>query len=300
MHGRIALMCMVVSAAAGPAFAEDDTLNCIAVATDNEGATSAQRLAEDKLKLLGAIINKSVSVKRIEQSGDSQAMGLLGQAKDYHREAGDLIARGCIKESDQKLNNGLRAIEDAAHIVVDARYKTEIAEKEYKHRVGRIKSFRDAYSRIVAEKGENTGKYLDEARLDKLLASANAQAQENDFVQANKTIEKAVYMTELALSLVRDQETLIHELKFESVEDQYAYELETNRSYSKLLDLVLKNSDESSPTYTAIEELVRRNDESKATADKIFSAGKTQEALEYLEEGTGHLINAVRYTGIGL
>ena len=110
---------------------------------------------------------------------------------------------------------------------------------------------------------------------------------------------KAVQMIENALTVALDKETLIHELKFDSIEEEYAYALETNRSYKKLLNMVLENMDESSPNHASMEKLVRGNEELLTEANANVASGKMEQALVIIDNGNITLIRTLSATGLG-
>ena len=132
------------------------------------------------------------------------------------------------------------------------------------------------------------------------MHSSAKLAKQGNYNEANNTMLKATNMLEISLTIVRDKETLIHELEFGSIEEEYAYMLETNNSYTKLLKLVMGNQNTSDSKHASMAKLVERNKELRAAADVHISEGDMEAALANLENGTGNLIRALRFAGIGL
>ena len=297
----VMLVNMIAFAGITPVLADENITSCTTKTTNTEEQQieSDRRVIESKLRLLRSITNNSPTAIRIEKSGDSEAIGLLQHARTFYEQARMLSDKGCLNEAEQQLNKGLRTVENASQKIVNSKRNNEIARQEYEHKLSMVNSYRETYNRIVAEKGSGNDEYLDKRKLDELVISAKKLMQQNDYELAHKEIEKAVYMLEAALTALRDRETLVDELKFESIEEEYAYEMETNNSYLKLLNMILNNNN-SNPMRSKIEELVKHNDELKRNADAMIAEGDMKSALGFLEQGTENLILALRYTGIGL
>jgi len=258
------------------------------------------RVTESKLRLLDKIIHNSSTAQRIENSKNEEAIELLKISRQYFMESKELFDQGCIKASEEKLNNGLQTIETASHKVVDSQRLDKAARKKYELLWEQAASLREAYDLIIKEKDNVSVNILDENSLEKLLHSSTKLAQQGNYKEANNTMLKATNMLEISLTIVRDKETLIHELEFGSIEEEYAYMLETNNSYTKLLKLVMGNQNTSDSKHASMAKLVERNKELRAAADVHISEGDMEAALANLENGTGNLIRALRFAGIGL
>jgi hypothetical protein len=100
--------------------------------------------------------------------------------------------------------------------------------------------------------------------------------------------------------VVRANETLFHEKKFDSIEDAYQDEMETNRSYMLLLGKILATQPENNQKKQLISKLVKENQESVNQSMSAMTTGNMEQALELLESGTQKLIKAMRYFGLAL
>ena len=303
----LSLTATVFAMSSIPVFADENQSTCpsnveasklpINQITDQDQLT---HMVEIKLKLLDKIVHGSSTAKRIESSKNNEAIELLKTARQYLVDSKKLFDQGCIKASEENLDNGLQTIEAASHNVVDSQRLDKSARQRYKHLNEQVTSLREAYDLIMKEKNSTTVDFLDENALQELLNSSAELARKDNYQQANKFMLKATNMLEISLTNVRDKETLVHEIKFDSIEEEYAYMLETNNSYIKLLKLVMSNQNTSDPKHVSMGKLVERNKGLRAAADTNFAEGKIEEALANLEEGTENLIRALRFAGIGL
>ena len=266
----------------------------------NQVTDQLPRVVESKSRLLDKIVNGSSTAQRIEDSKNNEAIALLNAARKSLAESKKLFGQGCIKASEEKLNNGLQAIETASRDVVDSRRLEKAAHQRYKLLREQAVSLREAYDLIMKEKNNPAVDILDENSLEELLNLSAEQAQKDNYKQANKTMLKATNMLEVSLTIVRDKETLVHDLTFDSIEEEYAYVLETNNSYTKLLKLVMGNQNTDDPKHASMEKLVKINKDLRTVADENISKGNMEAALANLEEGTENLIRALRFAGIGM
>jgi hypothetical protein len=280
-----------------PATADDISAEC---AAEIETVNNERSVVKNKIKLLDTIVHGSSTAKRIEISNNSDAIELLENARASLQHSNRFYEQGCMEASERELNKGLKAIETASRVVVNNKRLDMIARQRYEHLSNEVSSFREAYDRISREKKGAADNSLDKDTLQELLRSAEKLAQVNNYKQANTILLKAANMIASALVVIRDQETLRYEFKFESIEEEFAYVMKTNQSYTKLLDMVLENQELSSQVRTSIEKLVKRNQELRAEADVNLSAGNKEAAIASLDEGTENMIRALRFTGIGL
>ena len=284
-----------------PAYAVENNNACL---TDDDALINQQDkskypVVESKIKLLHKIVHDSATAQRIIDSENSKAIALLKITRETLAHSITLFDSGCIDASEQKLNDGLQLAQTASRYVVDNQRAAELSRQRYENLNERTTIFRDAYNRMLMDKDAETENSLDENRLLKLISSAEKLAQKNDYKQANIAMIKAVQMIENALTVALDKETLIHELKFDSIEEEYAYALETNRSYKKLLNMVLENLDESSPNHASMEKLVRGNEELLTEANANVASGKMEQALVIIDNGNITLIRTLSFTGLG-
>ena len=285
-----------------PAIAADIDNECPAeIKTTSTAKKNPERsVVKNKIKLLDTIVHDSSTARRIEKSNNSDAKELLENSRASLQHSNRYYEQGCIEASERELNKGLKSIETASRIVVNNQRLDKIARQRYEHMSNEVSSFREAYDRIAKEKRGAADNTLDRNALQELLRSAEKLAQDNNYIQANKTMLQAANMIASALVVIRDQETLRYDIEFASIDEELAYVMKTNQSYTKLLDLVLTNQDLSAPVRTSIEKLVNRNKELRAEADANHSAGKKEAAMTSLDKGTENLIRALRFTGIGL
>ncbi|MFO1352092.1 MAG: hypothetical protein U1F68_16000 [Gammaproteobacteria bacterium] len=263
--------------------------------------TEQQRQLTNKLKLLEAMVQRSPAAQRIDQSThSSEAKALLAAARDAFTQARQSLERAELEAATRYLDEGLRAFGIAARSVADPAQEQESEHQRYDGLHDRIVSFRESFARVLAEKGAATASALNEKEVVARLQQAEILANQGRYREANTALAPALDTLEAALAKARDKETLIRTLDFKSPQEEYAYELERNRSHEMLIQLM--NAEQSLPksSRAPIEQLVARNRELRARAETLLSAGDTSAAIKALEEGTQQLVRALRLGGMPL
>ncbi len=263
------------------------------------GKPSAERsVFANKLQLLDMLVHRSPAVQRIEGSEDPEAKMLLEQARKVFREASARIEAGDVDGIDAVLDEGLRAAGSASRRVGDAERQRRLDQERYHELRQRALSFREAFEAVVAEKGADADQAVDTANFDAAFLAAGRSADAGDYAQANRQLQDLTGALEAALVRVREQETLVYELKFNSPEEEYAYEVERNRGHLLLLNMLRQSRPTAAQTARQFDVLLEKNEALTREAEAHASRGEIKQAVKKLEEGTQNLVQALRMGGM--
>lgn len=250
-----------------------------------------------KLQLLDKILHGSPIVKRIDHGGNSQAEALLAAARASHVQAEEAFHAGQFDAAETAANRGLNSVTMASRMVVDRQHEATVQKERYEQLRKRVLSFTEAFQRVVEEKqGQEISALLDRKQVSVLLLAADSLAQEGKYAAANRRMTEAADAVERALSSARDKETLLHELKFDTPEDEYNYEKQRNKSYELLVDLLEK--ERGGRGLEDVREAVELNRQRRRDADELVHRGDVVAGIEKLEEGTEILARALRRSGL--
>ncbi|MEN8760897.1 MAG: hypothetical protein ABF290_00585 [Thiogranum sp.] len=268
------------------------------LAAANRPVDESHRAIDSKLKLLGKLVNDSTAAKRITASTNEQALELLANAREAWQHATAARESGDLNASEQHVKQGLDTISAASRMVEDVGRVQLMQQQRYQQLRKRVLSFSEAFQRAVAEKpGQSVGDYLDQPGVSGLMLEAEGLAHKGDYVAANRRLVQAADAVEQALSLARDKETLVHELKFDSPEDEYAYEIQRNKGYQQLIDLLKHKRTGSDTKLVYVQKMVVENDRLCEEAEVLVKQGDVQAAIRELEKGTVKLERALRASG---
>ena len=178
-------------------------------------------------------------------------------------------------------------------------------ERERKARVELYKQVRDhvemfaaAFDRIVVEKGEDhIRKMLDKEKLDSLVAEAESSYSAGDLVLANHLMGQAADMVDHALSDARHEDVLLRELSFESLAEEYEYEVQRNESYVMIIDLMQQKTPNSQASAAYVQKMIEANAKQRREADSLAKKGDYEQGIALLEASTDKLSRALRVSG---
>ena len=111
-------------------------------------------------------------------------------------------------------------------------------------------------------------------------------------------LDKAYEKTKLSVERSREGETLVRELKFETPEDEYIYELDRNDTHRMLLTVLLQEKMKSDRIKERVESFITAADEFRATAVDSAEDKRFEDATAELERSTSELVKAIRSAGV--
>ncbi len=268
-----------------------------AASVENE-ADARVRTVQNKLRLLDRLVNDSPTAKRLAASGDAQVRRVLENARKALATAHSALAAGATAEAESRADEALQQVSRSSRSVLDEGAARAAAREHYRVGRERVALFIEALGRAWRERGDTAADHEAEMlRLREALASATRLAAAGDHGGANEMLRELSVSVERSLSEARRNQTLLHELKFESPAQELAYELERNRSFALLLHtLATQQGGESRASYLA--QLAERNSALREEAQALAEAGEVPRAIERLEQASDRLAAALRTLGL--
>jgi hypothetical protein len=278
-------------------------LTTTAVATETGAIAPAPypearlKLLDNKIRLFDTLLHRNEAIRRIEQSQSQQVRDLLATARAAFDQAQALRASGGIEECEREVSRGLEAFSSASRLVGDPQYQAQIARNRYRDLQQLVAGFNKAFTRIVAERIEEA-RLLDLSRVDRLMQRAEAHAQRDDYEAAIALAHEARGLLELALSSSRHQQTLVHELKFASPAEEYAYETQHNQGHEALIRLLLVERTYQDEVRSTALSILDENARWRSEAEALVARGQTPKAIRRLEDANARLTQALRQLGV--
>ena len=252
----------------------------------------------NKIKLLDWLVNDSPVTKRIEISNDARAKQQLQRSQEMWEQAVEHNEKGEYDLAEGHINQGLKLMTALSRKVRDEDRVRQARVDLYKQVKRHVDMFVVAFDRVAEEKGENQVKdSLDRDQLDKITSKAEMAYENDELVLANHLIRQAADMVDAALSDARHADVLLHELTFESLEEEYAYEIDRNESYIQLIDLMQKKTAPSQASADYVQKMIDENTKLRQQADVLVSQGNIEQGILVLENGTDKLSRALRLSG---
>ena len=252
----------------------------------------------NKINLLDWLGNNSPVSKRIEISGDDEAKQQLKRSQEMWEQAVEHNEQGEYELAEGHINQGLKLMTKLSRKVKDEDKVRQARIELYKQVKGHVDMFVVAFDRVAEEKGEDRVRdMLDRDELDEIMSNAESAYDDGDLALANHLMRQAADIVDIALSDARHKDVLLHELTFESLEEEYAYEINRNESYVKLIDLMQKKSAPSQASAAYVQKLIEENAKLREQADKLVSEGNLEQGISVMENCTDKLSRALRVSG---
>lgn len=252
----------------------------------------------NKIKLLNWLVSDSPVSKRVENGDDDEAKQQLKRSQEISEQAVEHNERGEFELAEVHINEGLKLMTKLSRRVKDQDRVEQARVELYKQVKDHVDMFIVAFDRIAEEKGEDrVENLLDRDELDAIMSKAEDAHDDGELALANHLMRQAADLVDNALSDARHEDVLLHELSFENLEEEYAYEVNRNESYVKLIDLMQKKTAPSQTSASYVKKLIEQNSQFRKQADEFFKKGNLEEGISVLEKGTDKLSRALRVSG---
>ena len=269
-----------------------------AAARDRELA-SQQKVLENKLTLIQRML-EGQSAQRVYAADNSAALEKLNAAQAAYAQAVSAHDRQQIAKAsyhaDEALRLGGQAIREVAHRSADTGQWVE----QYKDVHERVRAYHQAYARVLSDNSRTNSAAIPEDELNQLTVEAEKLARGGDYEQAVMKLSALAAKLEVELVRLRHQQTLIHELKFETIEEEYVYERERNRSYAMLLQMAISQLEVHPAAAIPPPKILQANESERERAESAARAGDAVQALKIIEAATNSMVQALRKTGMYL
>lgn len=258
------------------------------------GGDDDRQLVANKLKLAEYILTKSEMIKSILVSENQQGKRLIHQASKDYTQAKSLLESDQIHQADIKLTQLLQALGSISGSNRHATSANAQAQK-YKELVVTIKTLMESMQTELDQLGDGE---FSTVKLENILATAETLARESRYQAANNLLSEVYYNLKLFIKQQRENKTLVYSLDFNSLEDEYKYELRRYKSFSMLMDMSLKKKDLAEKTVLRAGQHMLKASETKLEASILAKNRKFTEAIKTQEQANEHLIRALRIVGL--
>ncbi len=253
-----------------------------------------------------SLIEDATVVARIQASQDADALKLFALAKDSYSSALAAIKDGNFSGADKLLNDAMSAMGKARRQVPDAAALAVKQQAEYEKKLESVESLKKSYLGYLKLNGKQAGetnKDTEESAslgINKLMEAAKNHAKDGRPGDALRALEKAEQVMRSALNRVIGSKVLDYTPKFESPDEEYAYELNRNRSFQELIPVAIAQLRPSDEARKNIESLIERNRAAVEQARVHADQKDFRQALASIHMGTGYLQLALTAAGLVL
>lgn len=259
-----------------------------------DAATDARYQSVEKL------LQVSSAAQRIRGSDNQQAKSKHQQAITKLGEAKNALASGQQQQADALFSEATRMMFEATRMIEKDSSMIEKELRDFDARKASIDALCTAYDNIRKEKGlgppEGSELYpFVHKRVDRALELK----QGNRIIEGRKLLDEAYVAAKVAIEHLRGGETLVRSLSFESIEEEYKYEVDRNDTHKMLVTVLLQEKMGSdSNVENMVGQFMSKASVLRTKADKLASAGEYETAISTLELSTREIVRAIRSAGI--
>lgn len=259
---------------------------------------TTQNLHDSRLRFVRKLIEDSSAARRVHSSNNPEIIKLYKQSHEYYDEAARVHAAGNYEATDAALMQATETMFKAVRLAENRQEVADKVQQDLDRQMASVKALLDAHKRIVGEKGNDAAnqELRDAAKTN--LKAAEQLRDQGDFKQARKYIHEAYVAVKLAVSELREGDTLVRSLNFATKEEEYRYELDRNDTHKMLLKLLLKEKVQSEHSRNMVQSFVDKAAELRVTAEAQAAQGDYETAVKTLEQSTRQLVRAIRGAGI--
>lgn len=249
-----------------------------------------------------SLVEDASAAERIQASQDAEALRLFALAKDSYSSALAAMKDGNFAVAEKQFNEAMAAMGKARRQVPDTAALAIKQRAEYERKLESVESLKKSYLGYL--KGRKSGasdKETEESAslgISRLMDAAKKHAAENQPGDALRTLEKAEQVMRSAMNRVLGSTQLEYTMKFETPAEEYAYELERNRSFLDLIPVAIVQLKPDDETKKNIDGLIERNRLALEQAREHAGKKEYRLALEGVHAGTGYLQLALTAAGL--
>ncbi len=244
----------------------------------------------------------SKSAKRVEASGNAEAIETLNQARQQIANAKSTLAAGDAEVAMKQVNEGLRLVTAASRAVTTAGEMAGVNQKaKYDELLSSLKTYENSYKRNterVKKTGQTLKATLDRAAYDKLVKEGKALGGKGDYEAANKSLDKAQKMITSVLTDMLHAQTITYDKKFETPKEEYEYELARLESYEELVPLAIEQKQPSQRALGLIDSFVKKAAKIKQEGKDVAAKGDYKMAIMAMQAATSNVQRALRIAGV--
>jgi hypothetical protein len=267
-----------------------------------QAAVPERRAFDQKEALVRRLVFDSPAEQRILASGNEEARAHFARARAQHARAVALADSGSLREADTELNAAMWAVGKARQLVPDAAARAVDQRVRYASLSRTVETLAGSYETNLARaKGLPRGTPVADVRLDAARArveEARGHASAERDSEAVVALEKAERELMAGLNGLLGSATIQYATKFESPADEYAWELDRNRSFRDLVPIAVAELKPRREAVALVDRYVASNRTHLADAERLAGAKQYGPAIDALRSGTTFLQAALAAAGL--
>lgn len=249
---------------------------------------SGQVLAEDTLESIRKhldtaehLIEDSSAAKRVADSANAKAQELHSQARSLFKQATEALDGGNITEAKSLLSEAKKIMFKAVQSAGSGHVKTDKLRQDYEIKALSILALLKAQGRVIDEKHAGEAEEQLHWQVETLLEDAGTYYQDSDYAGGIKILDKAAGLLRTSIERMRQGDTLINSVNFETAEEEYYYYWEKTGSQFDAIKMASRGV-VGTRQEMAVQKFSKKMQDARSEASKLAATGNFEAAIEAL------------------
>ena len=263
----------------------------IAASKQDEKTTNNQ--LNQKIKMVNYMLHSPLLLQRMESSDDKLAKDLLARAAENFLNMEEYFDRGQFLEAEAIIDYVLRDLSAASQLLNISHQK----RNKYQKSLEQLDSFvLPAWKDLSIVENEFLQKTLQQ--ISELRNQAIRDSQSEALDQAVELVEKAYHLKITLIENLKHESTVVYDLKFNTVHDEYDYLNNRTYHYLELVDLALAKKDIDLQTRNLVDSYIHQSMVNLEAAEKFESEGKVADGIAVLDKSIKQLSSVLKILGL--
>ena len=281
---RYSILVLILLLNLSPSGAQENVLE--------DGKSVQQKIAQ-KIKMVNVILNSPDLLQRVQDSGDSVAQDLLARAAQNFLTGEEYFDRGEYLEAEAVL----------AYVLLDLSASSRLLSRPQQKRSEFRKFMEQLDSFALPEWGELSEQQAqalqnDLTEVSQLRDRASRLADVSSYDEAIEMLETAYQLKVSLLERFPHETTIVYDLNFETVQDEYRYLINRTYHYLDLVQMALVQSEINEQTRKLTDKYLYESMLNLEAAEDLESQGQFSRAIPVLDKSINRLLSVLKILGI--
>ena len=284
---RLLTFILIFSLGLAVVFAQEKTV------TGNQDLKNGNLQLKQKMKMVNYMLNSPVMSQRLKTSDDRLAKDLLARAAENFLNAEEYFDRGQFLEAEAIIDYVLRDLSVSSQLLNVSHER----RNKYQKSLEQLDSFvLPAWKKLT--EGEN--KFLQKTlkQIDELRNEAIGHSQAKAYDRAVELVEQAYQLKATLIDKLQHENTVVYDLKFDTINDEYDYLSKRTYHYLELVDLALTKKEIDLQTRNLVDGYIQQSMVNLEAAENLETKGKFPDAISVLDKSIKQLTSALKILGV--
>ena len=243
---------------------------------------------------------KSKTATKIEESGNAEAIQLLEKARQLLDKGKQELEQGNFAAAKQQLSLSIQTFTAAGAANKGSQDSSKKLVSEVSSLQSEIDSYLVSFRSALEEKGPSMSGLLDQQYVESLMASSKQSKSSGDYQSAISNLTKAKNLVVDALIKIRNNETVVYTVEFQTPADEFRYEQERFNEYISLSDTLLEKDEFSEGKIKLFQMQKKAGQQISEEAEALANQGDFESAISRMEDAVKKMVQGLRVLGIQL